>query len=98
MQRHDLVVIGKRELSRHLLKALLCRKHGFDKLFSCLDETLFSKKTEVVTCRTLEPILFRKEELTDDLEVIQDISDFITKKKSNSKNNQTYKLVLRKSN
>ena len=42
---------------------------------------MFSKKTEVVTCRTLEPILVRKEELTDDVEVIQDISDFITKKK-----------------
>lgn len=62
VQRTICAVTGNVNPSRHLLKAHFRRKHGFDKLFSCLDETLFSKKTEVVTCKTLEPILVRKEE------------------------------------
>lgn len=70
----------KLELSRHLLKAFFRWKQAFDRLFNCLDETLFSKKIEVVTWRTLELILIRTEELAGDAEVIEDISGFLIRK------------------
>lgn len=70
---------GNIQVSRHLPKTLFCWKQGFEKLFSCLDETLFSKKTDFVTYRTSELIIIRKEEFTGDAEVIEDISDFISK-------------------
>lgn len=43
---------------------------------------MFSKKIDIVTCGTLELIIIRKEELTGDAEVIEDISDFIRKNKA----------------